>query len=102
MVRNPSNLVPVPAFHPLKITPDSRTALYTDLHKIKSGVRDCKYPRTEPSRGPRALGHLSQYLADRLRRVAILRWSPPAFATIVGARTSYLDHVTVSANIAGE
>jgi hypothetical protein len=58
MVRNPSNLVPVPAFLPMKITvsvfdmPHGAPPLCTDWHKIKPGIRNCKYPQVAVARSP--------------------------------------------------
>src|SRR5437879_10552638 len=59
MVRNPSNLVPVPAFQSMKITASvfdirhiAHRPLCTDWHKIKPGTRNCKYPQRSRSRGP--------------------------------------------------
>jgi len=51
-----------------------------------------KYLERVPSRGPRGGFRPSQYLGDRLRRDAILRWSPPALAH----RVDHVDHVSIA------
>jgi hypothetical protein len=39
------------------------TPLCTERHKIKSRLRDCKYPQRARSRGPRTKPRPPQYLA---------------------------------------
>jgi hypothetical protein len=81
MVRDLSNPVPGPAFQPTNITAsvfDLRhraPPLCTNRHKIKPGMRNCKYPQRARSRGPRTLRPRSQYLRPDFRGNAILRRS---------------------------
>jgi len=54
MARNPSNLVPVPAFPSVfDMRHVARRHLCTNRHKIKPRMRDWKYIYAGPSRGPR-------------------------------------------------
>src|SRR5882757_8691990 len=58
MARNLSNLVPAPAFQPMKMASvfDMRHIAHRPLctisYKIKPGMRDGKYPQRSRSRGP--------------------------------------------------
>src|SRR6266702_969837 len=98
-VRNPSNLVPVPAFQSMKITASvfdkrhiAHRPLCTDQHKIKSGMHDCKYPRTGPSRGPRANSRPPKdpcdHLAEGRHRGEGRRLSTAAVATLLALTSS--------------
>jgi hypothetical protein len=54
MARNPSNLVPVPAFPSVfDMRHVAHGPLCTNRHKIKPRMRDWKYIYAGPSRGPR-------------------------------------------------